>query len=699
MSKVPSRKYAYFFLLCFIVYASFFTARLFVNAITKNFGAILSNSAGPYIDVEKVIFSPFEGIIIEGISFQGEEETVISMDSLTLKYSFPLLFKRQLNFKKAIARGVRINKSFEPNLFSQDVLMHLVKKSLVSQQEDFAVIFDKTTLCFHDVELKVPSDENGEKAVYLDFCLLRDNHKVACSGVIDVRKAMSLDALYKGKIPANLKFIINFQQVDTDILVNQMNVVFGRYSASGSGFIRDITGNPIVDIRFHASPVPLKALAVWDSVMGSFVPIGGEMNIMGNFQGAFDQLSMNLELAMPSAIFKEADELLEISHLLCRLNYAFSKKVTNIQAFNFFVDNNLRIAGNGQVRGGAASDIVLKCHITPKKSSSQKGAISHQVFLSFYGRLEHGRLIGRSALTWKSPMRKYVLDLRDLAIGRNPYDKGKSHYLGSAGQLNFIEFLSSKTEPEELQRFEFSDVKVNMNMKGKKVTLKRVVMSGYGGRLLMTGWVHNRKDETNYILDGTFENLSFKKRKLFSPFYCELSGDFSGYLNFANEGKPHLKGLLIAEGFSLSKLDPLDKVAYFIGIKTIKEIDQSQLVVDFDLTDDASKIKKLDLDGRGVTIRSTFELNSQRWLEGMVALRLPRTTLEESKIFKKLIAMAKEYNEWLDFVVRLSGYEGALRIQLEESELRDKLKERVSPGIQRIIVNTINQAMSEDNSP
>ena len=191
--------------------------------------------------------------------------------------------------------------------------------------------------------------------------------------------------------------------------------------------------------------------------------------------------------------------------------------------------------------------------------------------------------------------------------------------------------------------------------------------------------------------------LNLKDIKLSYPVYCEISGIVSGRAEVSNPRGANVKGVASAQSFKLAKLEPLDKIADFIGINTIKEISNADIVAEFDLSPMQSRIKHFDLDSRQMRIRSDFTIDNKKWLEGEVALSLPRKILQESKIFKTLLSIARERNDLLDFVVHLSGYMWQMRTELVKSDFRDKLKEKIGVDTQRYIENQANKAIENNN--
>ena len=150
---------------------------------------------------------------------------------------------------------------------------------------------------------------------------------------------------------------------------------------------------------------------------------------------------------------------------------------------------------------------------------------------------------------------------------------------------------------------------------------------------------------------------------------------------------------MFARNFHLRNLDPLNDVADFLGIASLRDISHAQLALDFDLNAEGSTIQRFDFDTDDISLRARCHVNNDRWLDGTIALSLPRRTLEESKIFKTLLSIARERNNQLDFVVHTTGFLGSIRTELTESDFRDKLKERVSTRIQQHIENEIKKAI------
>ena len=288
--------------------------------------------------------------------------------------------------------------------------------------------------------------------------------------------------------------------------------------------------------------------------------------------------------------------------------------------------------------------------------------------------------------------RQYACSLKDLLLSKDEKSPGRTLVVKAAA-VNLLETLITEREKKTLQSFNLSDIDARLAMTGKRTLIEYMGMSGYGGKVLLRGNVHLNKDISECLLSIKMDKLDLEDIKLNYPVYCELSGVISGNVEIKNKKDINVSGIVTAENFRLTKLGPLDKIADFIGITSIKEIANAQILADFDLSAATSVIKRFDLDSETMQVRSKFDINNQKWLEGEVALSLPRAMLEESKIFKTLISLARERNDLLDFVVHITGFLWQLRTELVKSDFRDKLKERISPGVQRYIETEANKAM------
>jgi hypothetical protein len=262
--------------------------------------------------------------------------------------------------------------------------------------------------------------------------------------------------------------------------------------------------------------------------------------------------------------------------------------------------------------------------------------------------------------------------------------------------LDFSEIALEKGEKKKTQEFRFNNVISDIRFVGKKTFVDSFLAEAYGGRLLLRGYTYfNRNVRHSRFLIG-MENVGLKDTKITYPVPCKVSGMVSGDIDIkTNKDNTYVKGIMTASGLDLSGLELLDKVADFIGIKSIKEINGADFAVGFDLSPEKSVIEQFDLDSPEMSIRSNFRIDQKQWLEGEIALGLPRKVLEESKIFKKLIAMARERQRFLDFVVHLSGYSWQLRTELVKSDLRDKLREKTAAWIQNRIEREVNKAIEE----
>ena len=728
MSRLALKRFACFFLPFIACYLLFSLLFYLSDIYSKRFGDLFSRLAGPEVSVNRVFLSPFEGMILKDVQFRDHSGRAIFMKQVTLVCSLSDLLKKKLRFTKIMVDDLHMDIHQDQNAPSWNNLPDLIKKRqtasdaippwrddnpkdrpLTKKQAGFELRFDKTLLCFHNARVGISPSNEGEKKKWLvlDVCLDSQGNKIHCTGRADYNKSSLLNQMSGASYVSvpYLNFLLDIEPIGTDILVDQVKIDGQQYFLAGTGIIRDAAISPKLDLRIYSSPIRLEEI----SFLKSLHLKGGELGIVGNLTGSFDDLNLYSEWVMPTIEIPLEKDILKLDQLFCHFNYRFKTHGLNIKEFAGIIDESQKFSMTGEINNILSPFLNVRCELTKPLSTASirdgdpKGRPltkdsphSDSVLINLAGNLERSRFLGNANFIYSnSTDRQYFVAFKDFVLSKDATREANSGFMVEAAGLNLSEQMITGQEKKILQSFDFRDVDARIKMFGKRMFVNSLAMSGYNGRVLLKGSTYFNKGMHECLLSIHMENLDLKDIKLTYPVYCEISGITSGDIEIQSQREAEVRGFVTANHFKIARLGPLDKIADFIGINSIKEIDNAQIALDFDLSAKNSLIHRFDLDSEKMWIRSGFKINSQNWLESEVALSLPRAVMEESKMFKTLLATARERNNLLDFVVHVSGFLWQLRTELVKSDFRDKLKEQVSVSVQKYIEKEANKAIND----
>ena len=688
MSKSFLKNLLLFFLPFIFVILFLGTVYPLFHLYSKNLARFISSFWTTLSTVQRANFSPFKGIELNNVDVtDAVSKRHLTAGKIAIQFSLIALFQGKWQLKNIEIDGFSTSgTSSSGSLWDDFSRMFRVK----NPEERLKITFDKAIICSRNSRLQMQDEASGRSSFLAgDFCVDLRFKKIACHGTIDFKNSSWLNKFpdaanyFSRKIGISL----NLEAVGEDLLVDSVKIDWAPYVFLGTGMVRNFSKDADLDIRFHSGDLRLEDLAF----LKAFKPQGGSMTVTASLTGKFTNPVIKSEWIMPVADFTLEKDKLQIEHFLFLADYHLRENSLFIKDLNGIVDGILKASLNGRIRMMPVMALDMKGSLAQIPQTEKKTKIN-ELLIALKGNLAAGRFSGDVHLVPRGVLepRQYVCTLRNFAFVKD---------LKYPGMFMFIENMVLKetmsTDKTAVQDYFLDQVTAKLRFKGKRTFIDSIDITGYGGKILISGNLYLSRQRNDFLFDIILSGLNLKDIKTFYPVYGELSGVVSGRLKAEKKEQFSLQALVEADGFKLAKLDPLDKIADFIGINSIKEISGGQLLIDFDLTGQNSTFKRFDLDSAGISMRSYFQVDGKKWLEGHVALSLPRTVLAESKIFKTLMSIARERNEFLDFVVQVNGFLGSLRTELVKSDLRDKLKERISPGTQQLIEKKIGEAMIE----
>jgi len=673
-----------FFLPLLLCFVSVYSLSRLSTVCSIKAADLISHIAGPNISLKRVFFSPIHGLRFEEVRVRDALGFDFSVGTVFLKYSVRELWSGRLMVKNIVMEDVKVHHWGDTRQFSLNDILGTDTKRLDKMWGGLDIIFTETAVCFKKVRLNLAQHiaQSPIQDITVDFCLDVYGGKLSCRGTAREVKAHGLSK------PGYFAF--HLDPVGKDLLVD-MSLEYEVYRLDGSGMINDCSGRTALDIRFHSEPIPLSYYAWLKAVPTK----EGQVSLWGHLTGVPNDLNLQAELMIPSTAIALEQDTLELDHVAVLLSYRLKDNVIDIEHIMANVDDHFAVSISGKIEEILSPILDLHCQIQPIGQDAK----GYSWAVDFKGQSFADGFQGEVKFIWPgAESRQYLCFLKELMVHKRKSKMNQNGLSVSAQKIELVEQMMQANQEQILQKIFLDGLSLETTFLGKKIWVDQLILQGYGGRVSAKGDLYFNRKEREYNLNIRLDQLDLKNIKVFYPVYCEINGNVSGQVTASHHKGGQVKGVLTAEQFQLVHFNPLDKIAEFLGLNAIKEINNAQIVVDFDLSPQESIIEQFDFDSESLAMRSNFNVNQKRWLEGFVALSMPRAKLTESKIFKRLLSIAREREEKLDFLVRVSGYADSLRTELIESTLRDTLKERLSVRIQKYIEERINKAMESQGN-
>ncbi len=672
----------------------FLSLHVYSSHLTRVFGDIISGMAGPPIRVARLSISPVSGIVMREVTFRNNDN-VLRIERLEMCYTFSGLFRRQFQFKRIRAEGLDVYKPpQEPDRMVRS-LSELFKSRIRSAGEQFPSMFGKTVFLLEGIRIYFHKEqEDGAPVLSLDQIVIRkDQDRYKLRGHIDVSLSETIKSppvleSLKGR---DIDFVFDVAGVYKDLIVHKAKLDLGGRAITATGIVQDIRRKPFVKMHFYTDPFELKDVASAFSLQSAH----GSLSVLGELEGTADSLSVNAEAILPSGEMEIEGDKLNLTQGKIRFRYDFWEQRFSLFDGQCLLDNDTRVHFQGEAhRKGGRSAFKITGRMMPVV---EKGESEGLLLFAFEGKKDKdGPLISAVDAAFNRGNRQYRVQFPDIRFSQDPY-KGahRSAFVLRASSCRFTETKKERGQSRLVREFSFKNLNGSLKTRGGKLVIPDFRMEGYQGRVVIDGEFYKTQKVMEYDFHVVADKMHLDNLKMVDPLTWQMTGMLSGELRVDHSHGGRLSGILVAEDFRLDQWEVLDALADFLGLEKIRSISQAQIMTEFALTKSIAQISRLDVDSPDILIRSSLTKDEKHWYEGLVALSLPRDILRESPIFRRLMAMAREHNEWLEFVLHVSGYQEALRLELEKSDLRDKLRERLSPRIQRIIVDTVNEAIRD----
>ncbi len=633
---------------------------------------------------KRVIVLPFFGLRFEDIKIFLSKSATLQAHSLVIQNSISSFSKGRWSIRTVKIRDAKYYpiKSKSPGLKSTVLDIQSTVNILASIADQLGFF----NLLVEGFSFNEDIHRSKGETCHLTGRLQKRGPQI--TGVAQIKFSMQSKKGFPLHFPKNTIYLkFNGEMLGSSFVVDQLTAEWGGGKISLSGIIRQIKTRPQISLAFHSNPVNLPSLF---SVY-SRQTLEGSMNFMGKIYGPLEDIRLEGEVVIPLAKLIVDAQPLFLTQGRGFFRYFANKNKGTFSHFRVLIDNKKWIKARGFfIKEQQKNKFEMTAEVIDAKCSARSQLAG--VILSASGYLSAKRWDGNVSVGINHLDCQYRLDF-DKAILKTSEIVRRSQYAFLQANALTIRKISIK-EKGIVKKLQFHDMKMLFSIVGRRFRLQKLRLSGYGGQLMADGTFYGGRKVSSYFFKVAVKDIHLKSQKITYPFPCYAGGVLNGYVTFEGGPISRSKGLLVAQDFVLADMEPLNKVAEFLDIAELQRISNAQLIVFFDWVGEEGHIRRLDLDSPFVRLRSSFVINTQQWQDGLVALSLPRQILKKSPIFRRLLAIAREEGEWVNFVLRLSGYKEALRVKLEKSSLRDKLKEKLSPGIQKVLTDVTNKVFT-----
>ncbi len=657
-------------------------------------GKTITGQMDSLITVEYAVPLSFREIRMAGIRFNTSLDSTMTMRSVTIRFSLIDALMGRLTIEKINLDNVHLYSTQEalPRI-SENLSSAVFQKKTAEVPRDVDINFRHSDICFDDLEIHIFSDHNPEqtRAFVMDICIDRRFDHVVTSGSFNLEKSTMIDNLLrdilKNQGVERNTFEIDTQFLKGDLMVNKAGFQIGPYSVSCAGMIQDIRGVPAFDLKLYTNSIRIDEI----KMLRSLKPVGGALAVNGQIKGLWPNVFAQAHFQMPTLELNFENDEMALDHFSARLQYDFREKEFWIKRIDGKIDDQIRLRARLRAKDFKQPLWDYVVYFEPL----QERTFSDQIKIRGRGRFLKELYDGSIYFSVHSPLlkEKFEIAFNDVFYKWEETGQKRPILHLKIPAFNVIESKEKSDTFEPWQSFHFRNAQGQLQFKGRQTHIRRFEIPGYGGCMILRGDVKFGYRRMLYALTLNIDEVFLQNFRLSNPVGGVLTGKISGSLAMDNKHDFDCKGLLMAKDFSLMEIEPLDQVAEFLGIDSIRNITNGELITEFSISPRFSEINFFDFDGEDFKLRSQFQINEKQWMDGHIALSMPRFILEESKIFRKLLAMARERDDQVDFVIHLSGFLGALRLELIESQFRDKLKERINQNIQKYIVREINKAL------
>ncbi|MDP3143407.1 MAG: hypothetical protein Q8N14_05690, partial [Candidatus Omnitrophota bacterium] len=547
--------------------------------------------------------------------------------------------------------------------------------------------------------IKIYLDKNTSDSdfVLINATVSQRRENLICKGSIDFSASRFNNLIFKPllfyKFTQKINAYLQLAFMGDDLLINNVVISSDNIKISGAGIVYNLTSTPFVDLKLITMPLNLKDLVNLESK----IIVNGLLNIVAGLKGGAGGLQLETQMLMSKSEFYLPSKLVRLSNVFC--NIYFKNNEIIIKDLNALINYRFPVSLQGKISNFANPEFICRIESFQTRKTDAIIQETSSIVLDIEARLDGENFKGSAdfGMMLEKKLPNYLkrneikTTLRKVSA---PFIKNQIAPFNI--MLNAEEVFVSNRQilnDNPLYGYDWKMDNLTSKFMIKPEGPLSIEMQGsvYQGKVEGRGeWdLANSRSSSYFLLK--FIDLEASNFSGLLPVPTIISGKLNGVLYLTNED---LGGVITVAKGAVSKLNLIDNIADFLGIKSIKELRDIFLMVDFLANRSSIKVKKFNLRSPALDLVSSFTINDKEWITGTASLSLSKETLEESDILRRLIGMVGETNKRIGFDFRVSGFSRALRVELLEGEFRNRLLAGLGSGIRSQIETEIDKAVS-----
>lgn len=698
------------FCLVFLIFVSM--AELTFSATLNHYPRVICsffrNSTGLDVTFESVDFRLLSGLRFKNVFILKGGKWLMFIKRLQLGFSWPrFLFRRQLGINQILLENATTPMSvINYKDYLTDGLTGLQNSDRPHNVKGlFKLTLQQPKISIKNLQINFFDQSSNHGFVVVNSKVKMRRENLFCTASIDFSGSSFNNSLlrriilYKFSKKININMQLAFMK--DDLLVNNVAFSADDLKINGSGIIYNFNYSPVMDIKFITAPLNIRELLSLESKLA----VNGMLNIVANLKGGLRGLRLQTEMMMNKSEFYLPKKLIHLSNMFC--NIQLNKDVIEIKELSCLVNYRYPVSIHGTVSNFNDPEFNLRAEsFKIREARNMYQEVLNWVFkinskLSLSGLVGSAKLfisVSKSRPHYKT-QKEINIDWKDLKLTFQKVclvDPSLGYFLKFTSEgMSMLGQESVNGKLKNSQELNLDHVVSNLLTSPTGFLTADMRGLAYQGVIeSKIRWNGYDNSAANNFLSIKFIDLSVADLRHILPVYSDISGNLNGVIYISGKPPFFLDGAITVTSGTIKKLSLIDNIADFLGIKSIKELSNILLSVEFAKRQTGIRIKRLNLHNEKLNLDSTFLLNNQEWINGLVFLSLPKNVLEESEILRKLMSMVQEGNRQIDFGFRVSGFPSGLRVELLEGEFREKLIKGLSGNILSQIEKEIDRAMT-----
>jgi len=633
-----------------------------------------------------ISFNFLQGLHIKQASVfynnQGKPTIFIKEAFIHIKI-LPLIFKRTIAIQADINQAQFLLNKEEKGLNLQMIFSDIYKKMPKIKPLILNKFKDRLDISIKFAKLIYTGNTSFQNYIYIlikNSKFKQESERFRFDSDIELNYQLSEDAyiarFFKNKsIKQEINCSIQGNIKGKDLIMDLILLNIGKNQIIGTGTTKDFRErNPYVDIAFMHSVILLDNIT---SMKDNFAAEGN----------AFFSLKINGPMNNTKASI--VGTLLD-----CNLRYALA----NAESFDIKNFNGELDYGDTRIK---LDKVYLKLNTVPLNiklliniSDEPDIALSISLLREFLtaqnlplARLE-AVFNGKIKKTLQGELKLDALYIRrGLKLNMQAYFKNIDFDYSSREEKYFragvIELIKDNTL--KIQKLSFTNFKSKVYLGKDRIELKELNFYGYNA--LLNGKINlNVGDKTALIF--TLEGIGLDVKTLMQDINISnklLSGSMDTKVMFDNQQKGFLEG----ECYIKDGVADLDLVANILKLPSLKKVNFDLLESHFSLSKETVRVNEIKLVSPDVMLNTSWDTNGK--IDGILNLKIASGLLNQSKAFKRLLALTEIKKPYIDFSFLLGGVPDSVRVMWMKGEFKDKIKEGLPDWAKKRIENNLDK--------